>query len=390
MKEIFNMQILITAAAICSIAAGQTQVDLRSQSKSVDFSAIPGTKPFQTGAALPGTCNVGQVFFLTTATGGQNIFGCSAVNTWTTQTALSPGTTIEASGTLVGTRSTVDLSSGPGIVLVANDTGAAISIQPSLDTSFVQTLGGHQRGTAVLCTSAGGSATHYSCSLSPTLPQYTAGMLVNWLPDTTAAGGATTINIDTLGAKSVTLADGTANATTADIVAGHMYFLWYDGSVFRLINRGRTDTPGGFANVQASTSPIAQNGADVAVYTINNVPALAAGACYRLFFGESSTVSGITVKLFVDSTLIATPIVASGASRVQGSILYCNQQGTQSVQSLVYLTPLFTGTEPSAQYSNKDEIVNTPPPVDWSVSHSLYFMASGAGGFVTGQGFGIY
>lgn len=37
------------------------------------------------GTPLPATCVVGQLWFLTTATAGQNVYGCTGVNTWTQQ-----------------------------------------------------------------------------------------------------------------------------------------------------------------------------------------------------------------------------------------------------------------------------------------------------------------
>ena len=39
------------------------------------------------GSALPSTCtaNIGQVFFLTSASAGANLYGCTASNTWTVQ-----------------------------------------------------------------------------------------------------------------------------------------------------------------------------------------------------------------------------------------------------------------------------------------------------------------
>jgi hypothetical protein len=47
---------------------------------------------------------------------------------------------IDLNNILVGTRPIVNLSAGPGILLAVSDTGAAISVQISLDTSFVQSL----------------------------------------------------------------------------------------------------------------------------------------------------------------------------------------------------------------------------------------------------------
>jgi len=66
-------------------AIGQTRVDLRTQSKSVDFSAASSTKPSQTGTALPATCSVGQTFLNTAAPAGQNWYACTSVNTWALQ-----------------------------------------------------------------------------------------------------------------------------------------------------------------------------------------------------------------------------------------------------------------------------------------------------------------
>ncbi len=49
----------------------------------VDFSTSATTAPIKTGASLPATCSVGQAFFKTDAAAGQNIYLCTAANTWT-------------------------------------------------------------------------------------------------------------------------------------------------------------------------------------------------------------------------------------------------------------------------------------------------------------------
>lgn len=74
---------------------GQTLVDLRTQSKSIDFSALPSTRPVQVGTALPATCQVGQLFFKSDAIAGANLYGCAATNTWSVQSA---GTSSGGSG----------------------------------------------------------------------------------------------------------------------------------------------------------------------------------------------------------------------------------------------------------------------------------------------------
>jgi len=60
-----------------------TLVDLRAQSKNVDFSTAATTRPFKSGTALPATCSIGAMFYLTNATAGSNVYGCTATNVWT-------------------------------------------------------------------------------------------------------------------------------------------------------------------------------------------------------------------------------------------------------------------------------------------------------------------
>ena len=49
----------------------------------VDFTGAVSTAPMKSGAALPASCAVGQAFFKTDAAPGQNIYLCTAGNTWT-------------------------------------------------------------------------------------------------------------------------------------------------------------------------------------------------------------------------------------------------------------------------------------------------------------------
>ena len=76
------------AATISGFA--QTKVDLRTQSKSVDFSSASLTKPVRTGTSLPGTCSSGEMFYLPNAAPGFNLYYCTASNTWTPAGASAP------------------------------------------------------------------------------------------------------------------------------------------------------------------------------------------------------------------------------------------------------------------------------------------------------------
>jgi hypothetical protein len=81
---------LLVALMSLGLAHGQTRVDLRSQSKSVDFSGADSTRPIKTGAALPATCGVGDLFFLTSAPPGQNLYACATTGTWSTLAGAIP------------------------------------------------------------------------------------------------------------------------------------------------------------------------------------------------------------------------------------------------------------------------------------------------------------
>jgi len=60
-----------------------TQLDLRLQSRDVDFSGASATKPFKSGTGLPSSCGQGELYYRLDATAGMNVYGCTASNSWT-------------------------------------------------------------------------------------------------------------------------------------------------------------------------------------------------------------------------------------------------------------------------------------------------------------------
>src|ERR1700690_1303434 len=87
----------------------QTQIDLRTQSKAVDFSAAASTQPAKKGTTLPGTCVAGEQFFKTDATAGQNLYLCAAANTWS-QSGQIPATVAATNQSNTYTTGTQDFS----------------------------------------------------------------------------------------------------------------------------------------------------------------------------------------------------------------------------------------------------------------------------------------
>ena len=91
---------LLAATALAGIGEAQTQIDLRTQGKSVNFSGASSTLPSQTGTLLPAACQVGATFILTTAPAGQNWYVCTLTNQWSVQGTTWPSVTGNANSIL--------------------------------------------------------------------------------------------------------------------------------------------------------------------------------------------------------------------------------------------------------------------------------------------------
>jgi hypothetical protein len=75
---------LLPIAMFAGALYGQiTQLDLRLQSRDVDFSGASATKPFKSGTGLPSACGQGEMYYRLDATAGMNVYGCTASNSWT-------------------------------------------------------------------------------------------------------------------------------------------------------------------------------------------------------------------------------------------------------------------------------------------------------------------
>jgi hypothetical protein len=71
------------------MAQSPTKVNLGDQGVNPDFSAMSHTRPMTVGTVLPATCQTGELFFNSGATAGQNLYACTATNTWTLESGGS-------------------------------------------------------------------------------------------------------------------------------------------------------------------------------------------------------------------------------------------------------------------------------------------------------------
>src|SRR5215470_6200321 len=123
----------IAAVVLFSTAlAAQTQVDLATQSKRVDFTSAPSTKPMKSGTALPSTCSVGELFFKTDASQGANVYGCVSSNLWAPQGPPAPQGQNGAVLSVVGTAAAWiplggDVDGPPGATTVGKLQNRAVS-----------------------------------------------------------------------------------------------------------------------------------------------------------------------------------------------------------------------------------------------------------------------
>jgi len=81
----------LSISLFLSAAWGQTTtaIDLRLQSRDIDFGGAVSTRPFKVGPSLPATCGLGEMFYLTSAASGSNLYGCTAANSWTIETGTA-------------------------------------------------------------------------------------------------------------------------------------------------------------------------------------------------------------------------------------------------------------------------------------------------------------
>ncbi len=149
----------------------QTQVDLRTQSKSVDFSAAASTKPFQTGTVLPTSCAIGATFFNSAAPAGHNLYGCTAANTWTLL-----GANLWFGGGTFNTGDCVQFNSSGNVIsagVPCTSVNMITMTSPfTVAGSLLVSAGPGRVGVPSTCTNAGGTLT---------CPSGFAGY-VTWLP----------------------------------------------------------------------------------------------------------------------------------------------------------------------------------------------------------------
>lgn len=122
-----------------------------------DYGSAAATAPNKKGlaAAIPATCVVGQTYFETDATAGQNLYGCTATNTWTLQGGGGSVTTHWVLATSSVTQTIPGSLSAANILYDTNDaatTNAALHSTSSNTQNFVADATGFWQGNCEVST----------------------------------------------------------------------------------------------------------------------------------------------------------------------------------------------------------------------------------------------
>jgi hypothetical protein len=200
------------------------------------------TAPLKSGltASIPATCIVGDLYFATDATAGQNIYECASTNTWTQQLNSGGGggtTTWYNNGVSQGTASAWNFVPGTGITGTFSISGGIAVFSPAVAFSTVLSIAALQSGTPLYCADSTGT-TSYTCTLATTgsaaLLTYKAGQQFLLNPSATCATSCT-LNIDTVGPKSIKKKD-CATDPGGVLVLNQPQDIWFNGVNFCLIN----------------------------------------------------------------------------------------------------------------------------------------------------------
>jgi hypothetical protein len=194
-------------------------------------------------------------------------------------------------------------------------------------------------------------------TMTPDLGSYSTGMLVFFTPANNCTG-ATTINIDSLGAKSIVRGDGTA-LESGDLQASTIHAVVYDGTNFVLLNPLSFSLVNGtLSGTLSVTGAVTLNGALTTDNTTSDeagykgLPQNTQGGNYTLVLSDA----GKSVRSDGASATITIPANASVAFPV-GTTIMIVAGGTAGARSIaitsdaLYLAAVgTTGTRTLAPY----------------------------------------
>jgi hypothetical protein len=148
-------------------------------------------------------------------------------------------------------------------------------------------------------------------SLTPALTAYATGNLFSFVATGTNTGAAT-ININSLGAKSITKS-GTTALVAGDIVSGQVYLIEYDGTRFQLINPSITS--GTVSTISFGSTGLTPSTATNGAVTVAGTLAIANGGT------GANTLAGANIAVVNVANTFTGTQTFSGTSSVLSMVL---------------------------------------------------------------------
>lgn len=194
----------------------------------------------------------------------------------------------------------------------------------------ITTATAHDAANALVCADTSGSGTAQSCSTSPT---YTpaAGDWIIYTTTTANTGTGLTLNVNSLGAKSVAKWQGTTTLAANDVLANKYVLATYDGTNWELTVIGNAPSGGGGSNgplfkqfstsggVSSGSASSATTGAQtyaandlVVCYTRSNT----AGRTFTFSSSPSNTWNTTAVQSNGQSGQLGWSVVGAGSTTV--------------------------------------------------------------------------
>ena len=150
-------------------------------------------------------------------------------------------------------------------------------------------------------------------TLSPALGAYATGNLFSFVAPNTNTG-ASTINLNSLGAKSITKL-GTTALAAGDIVSGRIYLIEYDGTRFQLINPSASSVASFSAGTTGFTPSTATTGAVTLAGTLattNGGTGLTSFTSGGVVYASSTSALATGSALTFDGNVLSTQKSTSG------------------------------------------------------------------------------
>jgi len=148
-------------------------------------------------------------------------------------------------------------------------------------------------------------------SLTPALTAYATGNLFTFVAANTNTGAAT-INLNSLGAKSITKS-GTTALVAGDIVSGQVYLIEYDGTRFQLINPSTTS--GTVSTISFGSTGLTPSTATNGAVTVAGTLAIANGGT------GANTLAGANIAVVNVANTFTGTQTFSGTSSVLSMVL---------------------------------------------------------------------